>query len=189
MLKTAKSFCTLSPTLLYEISKSPELAWQSLCQHALNEQWTVDKGKEMVVRITAIKEVIPEWWEVDFVSVVELAIEDKSKAKSLKTAFTVAGKYANSLKAATIYEYKDEGEEIEIDGRKYHVLNPIPYEYNQSEEFKKDITALTVLPSKTDVDKIRKDILEYVSLHSEAIIEYRAVMSDAEWKVHVQREE
>ena len=31
--QNAKSFCILSSTILYEISKSPEPAWQSLCQH------------------------------------------------------------------------------------------------------------------------------------------------------------
>jgi site-specific DNA-methyltransferase (adenine-specific) len=179
----------LSISLLYEISKSPELAWQSLCQHALDESWTVDKGKEMVVRITKIEDAIPDWWDVDFVSVVDLAIEKKAKATSLKSAFDAAAKYAKSLKTVTIYEHEDEGEKTEIDGRKYHVLNPVPVEYDQSAEFQKDIIALTVLPSKGEVDEIRKSVLEYAKSHSEASIKHRPVMSDAEWKVHMENEE
>ncbi len=40
-LKTGNLVSSLSPTILYEISKAPEPAWCSLCQLALDEGWTV----------------------------------------------------------------------------------------------------------------------------------------------------
>jgi len=47
--KTVKSFDGLSPTILYEISKSPEPSLRPLCQHALDEGWTVAQVGEYKV--------------------------------------------------------------------------------------------------------------------------------------------
>ena len=44
----------ISYRILYEISKSPELSWQPLCQHALDDGWTVKQTKDMVKRVKDI---------------------------------------------------------------------------------------------------------------------------------------
>jgi len=46
----------ISYRILYEISKSPSPAWQPLCQHALDEGWTVEQTKTIV---TSLKEMPP----------------------------------------------------------------------------------------------------------------------------------
>lgn len=104
----------LSISILYEISKSSEPAWQSLCQHALDEEWTVAQTKDFVKTINTIEKAIPDWWNVDFLSVVELAISNKTKAKSLKAMFTEASEIADSLKTVTIYRHEKSEMEYRI---------------------------------------------------------------------------
>ncbi len=48
VLKTGNTVTSLSHRVLYEISKSPEAAWQTLCECAQDEGWTVDDTKRRI---------------------------------------------------------------------------------------------------------------------------------------------
>ena len=194
------TFRSLSHRILYEISKSPESAWQSLCQHALDEEWTVEQTKEFVSRIKTIEKAIPQWWNIDFKSVVELAISNKTKANSFVTMFTAATEIADSLKTVTIYQYEKclvrsdtnsesycrngqkEGEKVIRDGREYYVLNPVAVEYDQRGQFMAEVKELVSFPTTEEIRKIRSDILKYVKGYSDNSIRYMPVFTDKEWE-------
>lgn len=171
----------ISYLILYEISKSPESAWQSLCQHALDEEWTVEQTIEFVSRLKTIEKAIPQWWNIDFKSVAELAISNKTKANSLVTMFTAATEIADSLKTVTIYQY-EKSEKVIRDGREYYVLNPIAVEYDQRGQFMAEVKELVSFPTTEEIRKNRSDILKYVKEYSDNSIRYMPVFTDKEWE-------
>lgn len=179
--KVAETRPVLSFIILYEISKSPEPAWQSLCQYALDGEWTKEQTREFVSRIKTIEDAIPQWWNIDFNSVAELSISNKAKATSLTTMFTTATEIADSLKTITIYQY-EKGEKVIRDGREYYVLNPIAVEYDQCGQFMAEAKKLVSLPTTEEIRKIRSDILKYVKEYSDNSIRYMPVFTDEEWE-------
>ena len=178
VLKTAKLFGSLSPTVLYEISKAPEAAWPALCKYAEAEEWTVETTKTATKKVSQILNILPQY---DIADIYDKATANKAKKSQIYT--TLFGKISEyqlllpeSVKLYKFYQT----DETKTDN--YQILRKYigkEYVYNAKSTFMEQIQSK--LPADaTAVDGIYKSILKYITENNSGGEKWLPELSEAE---------
>jgi site-specific DNA-methyltransferase (adenine-specific)/modification methylase len=162
VLKTSKNLRGLSHSILYEISKSPEAAWQALCRYALQETWTVEQTKKVVNKIKTINPTMDYGYDME--DIYSISAEGKGKlAKKYSSLFELINTSYESLpEAVTLFYSESTGEEKEENYQVYIKHISVSEEYKPKSVFLQRIRE--ELPRE---EQAVKRILSNIELHME----------------------
>ena len=138
---------------LYEISKSPDTAWQPLCNFALDEEWTVNQTKRVVKKIKEIK-IGDDDYGYNLQEIYEKAAKNKgSLINRYKDLFATMKSHLDDFdKEIELYKWQETDEERERGHQIQRKWTAVPYKYHPRDEFLTLIETNLPLKPKT-VDK------------------------------------
>lgn len=164
---------------LSEIKNLPDEATIILVEEMLSNEWTSKETSEHVKRIKGLVDSVPEWWEVKPDTLVYLSLDKKTTTvknviRDIKAADT-------QLEVVTLYRLEETDTIENRDGRDYQLWEAASYEHDPRDTFREEVNNLTSFPGSDEILNIKRDILQYIQLHSSPGDVWEPVLTDDEW--------
>ena len=174
---------------LSHIHALPSPTWPLMVQTMLDQEWSAADTKKQKTSVKNVLDVIPEWWEIDPLLVVQTITSESSQKSTLSAIFKEANALYSKLKVVTIYNHQKTGEKTEIDGREMFIAEPVPEQFDQKEGFKESLSAIDdTFPELKQIRDAYKLIIEKTERKSDKSIRHIPVLTDEEIEEHEQRQ-
>jgi DNA modification methylase len=172
-------FKDLKHSILYEISKSPEHSWRPLCQHALDEGWTVEQTKTIV---TSLKEInTGDGFGYDLPDIYSRAVNNNGRLiNQYKSLFDRINHWTSTLdETVALYEWVKTGETRQDGHQVLHQWVAEPSDYSPKSEFTDKVTDNHPLKAAT-IDEYANTILLHIKSRLEGGERWVPQLSDDE---------